>query len=168
MPLKIQLKKGQKIIINGAVLENASSRTASLLVMNNASILRDADILTAEDAVTPAARVYYSLQCMYLFPEQRDTYLPSLNEFIEAYDKAAPSAGIIISELRHFVEDDRMYNALKKGHELIDHEHKVLGHVQQRLDEELRHSATTGGSEGGGSVGPDASSLEDTQGEGSQ
>ena len=122
MPLKIQLKKGQKIIINGAVLENASSRTASLLVINNASIMRDADVLTPEDAVTPAARVYYSLQCMYLFPEERDTHLPRFNEFIEAYEKAAPSSEEIVSELRHLVEDDRMYKALKKGHELIANE----------------------------------------------
>jgi len=108
MPLKIQLKKGQKIIINGAVLENASSRTASLLVINNASIMRDADVLTPEDAVTPAARVYYSLQCMYLFPEEKDTHLPRFNEFIEAYGKAAPSSAKIVSELRHLVEDDRI------------------------------------------------------------
>lgn len=168
MPLKIQLKKGQKIIINGAVLENASSRTASLLVINNASIMRDADILTPEDAVTPASRVYYSLQCMYLFPEEKDAHLPRLNEFIEAYEKAAPSSAEIVSELRHLVEDDRMYKALKKGHELIDHEHKVLGYVQQRLGEELQHPATAGESEGGGSVGSDASSPEDAQGEGSQ
>jgi len=168
MPLKIQLKKGQKIIINGAVLENASSRTASLLVINNASIMRDADILTPEDAITPAARAYYSLQCMYLFPEETDTHLPRFNQFIEAYEKAAPSSAEIISDLRGLVEDGKMYKALKKGHELIDHENKVLGYVQQRLGEELRHAAATGESEGGGSVGSNAGSLEDAQGEGSQ
>ena len=72
MPLKIQLKKGQKIIINGAVLENSGTHTTSLIVRNDASILRDTDIITADDAVTPASRAYYSLQCLYLFPEEKE------------------------------------------------------------------------------------------------
>jgi len=166
MPLKIQLKKGQKIIINGAVLENASSRTASLLIINNASIMRDADILTPEEAVTPASRVYYSLQCMYLFPEEKNTHLPRFNEYIEGYLSAAPSSKEIIEELKDLVEHDRMYKALKKGHDLIEHEHRVLTNVQERLGEELRHAAGPGESEGSGGVGSDSGGSEVAQGEG--
>jgi len=168
MPLKIQLKHGQKIIINGAVLENASSRTASLLVINNASIMRDADILTPEDAVTPASRVYYSLQCMYLFPEDMETHLPRFKDFAESYGQAAPSSRPIVDELQRLVDQDKMYKALKLGHELIEHEHKVLSHVQEQLGEKLRHTTTAGESEGGGGMGPDSSGSQNAQGEGGE
>ncbi|HEB79748.1 MAG TPA: flagellum biosynthesis protein FlbT [Rhodospirillales bacterium] len=149
MPLKIQLKKGQKVIINGAVLENATSRTASLLVINDAAIMRDSDILTPEEATTPASRIYYSLQCLYLFPEKEKSYLPRFYEFISSYLKAAPSSQSIMDKLRKLVDNGELYQALRLGQKLIAHEREVLSHVQEKLDEELRDAAPGGKSPGG-------------------
>lgn len=144
MPLKIQLKKGQKIIINGAVVENATARTASLLVINDAAILRDTDILTPDDAVTPASRIYYALQCLYLFPAKGKIYLPQFYEFISSYLKAAPSSQPIMDKLKKLVDSGELYHALRVGHDLIAHEREVLSHVQKGLGEELRNSAPSG------------------------
>ncbi|MCB2102046.1 MAG: flagellar biosynthesis repressor FlbT [Rhodobacterales bacterium] len=161
MPLKLQIKKGQKIIINGAVLENITAHNVSLLVMNEAAILRDSDILTPEEAVTPASRVYYALQCLYLFPSQHDHHLPHLNDFLESYQRAAPSALPVTSDIRQMVDEGQLYQALKRGRDLILHEKKVLDHVHERLGEELRRTAPGGESEGGGGVGPDPSGAAD-------
>jgi len=149
MPLKIHLRKGQKIIINGAVLENTSTHNVSLVVKNEASILRDNDILTPEEAVTPASRAYYALQCLYLFSEERDSNLPRLNEFLDNYEAAAPSSKELVEEIKKLVEEEKLYPALKKGKELIDHERKVLTHVQKRVGEALLDPTTTGESQGG-------------------
>lgn len=137
MPLKVQLRKGQKIIINGAVIENIASHNVSLLVMNDAAILRDNDVLTAEDAVTPAARVYFSLQCAYLFPAERERHLQQFEEFASAYLAAAASAGDLIGEVRGLIAAKEYYPALKKAQKLIEHERKVLAHVQEGLGQEL-------------------------------
>jgi len=144
MPLKLQIKKGKKIIINGAVIENITSHNVSLLVMNNASILRDSDILTPEQAATPASRIYYALQCLYLFPEDREEHLPLLNQFALSYLEAAPSSRPIVDGIRKLVDEGGVYQALKKGRELIAHERKVLSHVQEGRDKEIR-GATSGG-----------------------
>lgn len=149
MPLKIQLKSGQKIIINGAVLENAATRTASLLVINDATILRDSDILTPEDAVTPASRVYFSLQCLYLFPNDAETHLPRLHEFLSSYLEASPSSRPIVEKIRKFFDNGELYQALKAGHDLIAHEREVMCHVQEGLSEKLRDSASGGESQEG-------------------
>lgn len=137
MPLKVQLRKGQKIIINGAVIENIASHNVSLLVMNDAAILRDSDVLTAEEAVTPAARVYFSLQCAYLFPHERQRHLRDFEEFAAAYLEAASSAWDLIHDLRESIVAGEFYHALKKAQKLIEHERKVLAHVQEGLSQEL-------------------------------
>lgn len=162
MPLKIHIKSGQQIIINGAVIENAGPRNVSLVVKNEASILRSNDILTPENAATPASRVYYALQCMYLFPGQKDKYLRQFNELIDSYVEAAPSSQDTVREIRDYVENEQFYYALKKAQDLIQHEHEVLAHVQQEFVEKLRDTDTgverTGGNR---SVGADAGRAPD-------
>ncbi|WP_417821482.1 flagellar biosynthesis repressor FlbT [Terasakiella sp.] len=126
MPLKLNLKKEQKIIINGAVLENKSDRSLSLALLNDAVILRDRDILTAEEASTPAARVYYSLQCAYLFKEKRIRYVAEAKVFIEDFMVAVPSSKKICEKVLSKIEDEDFYGALRDARKLIDVEAKVL------------------------------------------
>ena len=149
MPLKIHLKKGQQIIINGAVIENTGNSNVSLLLKNDASLLRDNDVLSPEDAATPAARAYYALQCLYLFPSDFKENLRRFNEFLTDYVKAAPSAKAIGDELWRLVEKRELYKALKKAQDLITHESKVFAHVNEQLTEKLRDGPSSGESEGG-------------------
>ena len=44
MPLKLSLKPGEKFVINGAVVANGDKRS-TLVVQNQAAILREKDIL---------------------------------------------------------------------------------------------------------------------------
>jgi flagellar protein FlbT len=166
MPLKIHLRKGQKIIINGAVLENTSSHNVSLLVKNNAAILRDDDILTPEEAVTPASRTYYALQCLYLFPEKAKFHSSSFKEFLDNYVEAAPSSRKLVDDLMQLVDEKKLYQALKKGQEMIAHEHKVLSHVQKRVSEKLRGSPPAGKPEANRGLGADPGGRPDEGGAG--
>ncbi|MGB0683105.1 MAG: flagellar biosynthesis repressor FlbT [Magnetovibrionaceae bacterium] len=144
MPLNIHLRKSQRIIINGAVIENVGAQNASLRVMNNALVLRDSDVLTPEDAVTPASRAYYALQCLYLFPEDWAENLARFRQFLDPYVQAAPSAKPISEAVLDLIDKGKMYQALKKGQELINHEHEVFAHVQERLSEKLQSGSGSG------------------------
>ena len=161
MPLKLQLRKGQKIIINGAVLENAGAHTASLLVKNDAAIMRDTDILTLDDARTPASLVYYSVQCLYLFPGERDRHLQNFNELISSYCAAAPSSQSICDGVRRLVDEGKFYQALKSAQDLIAHEKRVLAYVHEAIGQQVQRSAAGGESSGDGSVGADPGGPED-------
>jgi len=127
MALVIHLKKGARVIINGAVLENASGRTISFLVKNEAAILRDSDVLQLEDASSPASRVYFTLQCAYLFPKQRATHLAQFEELIASYLGAAPSSAPLIATIRAAAADGNLYEALKQARRLLQHERTILG-----------------------------------------
>lgn len=129
MALLIHIKKGKKAIINGAVIENASGRTMSFLLKNEAEVLRCDDVLDPADADTPAGRVYYALQCLYLFSERRDRYLPIFSESIEIYRRAAPSASDLVDGILAYVRAGRFYEALKLTRELIAHQGLVISAI---------------------------------------
>src|SRR5207344_91469 len=87
MPLKLSLKPGEKFVLNGAVLANGDKR-ASLVIQNKACILREKDIMQAEEANTPAKRIYFPIMMMYLDAEEADVYYSQfalrMTEFMDA------------------------------------------------------------------------------------
>lgn len=69
--LKIALRHGERVVINGAVI--AAEGRAALLVENAAAVLRAREVMHAEEATTPARQLYFALQMAYLDPAARDT-----------------------------------------------------------------------------------------------
>ncbi len=121
MPLRIKLPSKEKIIINGAVIENAGEAT-TIILHNNVDILRRKEVMKEEDAVTPSRRVYYILQCAYLFENEREKYLELAQEFLRDYEEAAPSSKDICAEINAFIKNEKFYDALRKTQELLEHE----------------------------------------------
>ena len=129
MPLKLELKSGDKFIINGAVIENAGPNT-KLLVHNQSAILRQKEIMSAEDSTTPASRVYFALQCAYIFPDKMDHYLTLFERSARDYLEASPSAASIIDAIIEEVRHDRLYRSLKAAQDLLKHEDELMGLVR--------------------------------------
>lgn len=133
MPLSIDFKSGDKIIINGAVIENLGSNS-KLSVHNQAAILRGKEVLSAEDSNTPASRVYFSLQCAYIFPQNQGEYIDAYNKFLDEYVTACPSATPIADKVRKLVGEGQLYRALKEAQKLIQHEGEVLKSLGRELE----------------------------------
>ncbi|HYE00497.1 MAG TPA: flagellar biosynthesis repressor FlbT [Alphaproteobacteria bacterium] len=131
MPLKIKMKPGEKIIVNGAVLENTGPE-AMLAVHNRAKILRSRDIITEAEANTPARKIYFAIQGAYIFSETEDTYLELFNDLLLQYIGAAPSAAALAAELRALVDSREYYQALRTATKLIAHEDERVAYVKER------------------------------------
>lgn len=147
MPLLIDFKSGDKIIINGAVIENAGA-SAKVLVHNQASILRGREILSEEESKTPASRVYFALQCAYMFSDKKDDFLKHFEDLLQDYLHACPSARPIGDKIRAEVEKDELYRALKATQKLIKHENELLHSLQEDLEKASQKTAS-GPSKGG-------------------
>ncbi len=132
MPLKIEMKMGDRIIINGAVLE-MSSPHAKMIVHNQAAILRGKEIISEELATTPATRVYFALQSAYLFPDHAAKYVDDMHEYLNQYLVACPTASEIVEDIRKYVADDQLYKALKHAQKLVIHQQGVLQDFEQQL-----------------------------------
>ena len=130
MPLKLSLKPGEKFVLNGAVLTNGDRRV-SIVIENKASILRDRDILQADEANTPAKRIYFPIMMLYLDPDQAEghyeEFVARMSEFMNAVtDREALATCVAISR---DVLQGQYYKALIKCRHLFDFEQTRLTYV---------------------------------------
>ncbi|WP_299347477.1 flagellar biosynthesis repressor FlbT [uncultured Maritalea sp.] len=132
MALKVELKPNEKLIIGDCVITNSDQRTR-FYVSGHSPILREKDILTFETADSPAKRVYFAIQLMYLeddIEKVKEDYFTLVNDFV----RAAPSTVALVDDVNNEILTGSLYKALKKAKKLIEYERELLGH------------ATTGGS----------------------
>ncbi len=135
MPLALDLKLGDKIIINGAVIENSGHGT-QILIHNEAAILRGKEIMVETEANTPATRAYFALQCAYIFPSSRQSYLQAFDVLLTDYVTAAPSAGPIVKDIVSKLSGGgSLYGALKTTRKLLTHEKKLMNQFKIDVSE---------------------------------
>ena len=72
MTLRINLRDGEKVVVNGAVLR-AVGRT-ELCVESSASVLRGREIMAPGDADTPARQLYFHTMMAYIDPENVEAH----------------------------------------------------------------------------------------------
>ncbi|HUZ72622.1 MAG TPA: flagellar biosynthesis repressor FlbT [Stellaceae bacterium] len=130
MPLTINLKPRERVIVNGVVLEN-SGQAAKILVRNTAALLREKDILTEDQANTPARRIYFAVQCQYLFPGKEHLFLPAIYDFLREFAAAAPSTASLVHDVHRFVDGGDFYKALRSARLLIEREQEILNGATQ-------------------------------------
>ena len=129
MPLKLSLPRGEKLVVNGAVIKN-DGPDVNLVFENRAHILRQKDIMTMDDATTPARRVYLALQCAYMFIDHRSEHLTDFRSLLQEFCGAAPSSDPIAGRITQLIDGEDLYGALKACRELIDYEAEIMQHVQ--------------------------------------
>jgi flagellar biosynthesis repressor protein FlbT len=149
MALKVELKPGERIIIGESVVTNQQQR-ARLLIDGTAPILREKDIMTADRANTPAARVYLAVQLMYTSRDPRphhDIYFTLIGDILAA----APSTRPFIENMNNHILTGQMYKALKEAKKLIAYERELLNHAARgkglRQDSEADGEPARAGSE---------------------
>lgn len=154
MPLKLEMKQGDRIIVNGAVIESASPH-AKLVVHNQAAILRGKEVIGEAESITPATRVYFALQSAYLFPEHAAEYLTQFDEYIDQYLAACPSAADIVEEIKSKVSVGKLYPGLKSAQKLILHQHGVLQDLERRVAEFAERGAEADPADEDAAAAPD-------------
>jgi flagellar biosynthesis repressor protein FlbT len=130
MPLKLSLRPGERFVVNGAVVQNGDRRGA-LILQNKASVLREKDIMQADEASTPARRIYFPVMLMYL--NQADTedvygeFARRLAEFMGAVRNPEVLAECV--GVSRDVMAGEYYRALMRCRKIIAYEDERLGHV---------------------------------------
>ena len=128
MPLKIDLKPGEKFVLNGAVV-SVGRDGRSLLLQNEAVLLREKDIMQEEDATTPARRIYFTVMLMYIDPPNRATYAMQYQTLIQGFATAAANAPDLQRELIPLIQNvaaGDYYHALRQCRKLFDIENRLL------------------------------------------
>ncbi len=130
MALKVKLKPNEKLIVAGAAITNGGT-AATLIIGNKVPILRERNIMKQADANSPARRIYFIVQVMYIDPDGMAEHHKIYWKLVGDYLKAAPSALNLINGMSMQILGDKYYEALKTARKLIEHEQIILSKIQK-------------------------------------
>jgi flagellar protein FlbT len=129
MTLRISLRDGEQLVVNGAVLK-AHGRVV-LGVESQAAILRGSDLMPASAATTPARRLYHAAVCAYIEPDNaarhHETIIKALQAAMATLD--TPVAAAACAAFARKVAGGDYYRALAECRALIAMEGALPGGI---------------------------------------
>lgn len=126
--LVLKLAPKERLLINGAVIENGDRRSRFTIMTPNANILRLRDALRPDEAKTPVRRVCYIAQLVLSGDVSTEEAQPQLLSGIEQLSQVfrdSDSRDILTSASAAVLNDD-IYRALKNLRGLIAREDRLL------------------------------------------
>ena len=130
MSLKVELKPHERLIVGNCVITNSDQRTR-LFIDGKAPVLREKDILSPATADSPAKRIYFAVQLMYLeddIDKLRREYFALVTDLV----RAAPSTIQTIDEINNEILTGQLYKALRAAKKLIQLEQDILANAAAR------------------------------------
>lgn len=126
--LVLKLAPHERVLINGAVVENGERRTKIAIKTPNANILRLKDAIHPDEAGTPVARACYIAQLMLSGDAEYQNGLPQLLAAVEALSQVFDDrdSRLILSEASNHIVAEAIYPALRKLRELLPREARLL------------------------------------------
>jgi flagellar biosynthesis repressor protein FlbT len=126
--LVLKLHPKERVLINGAVIENGDRRSKLSIVTPNANILRLRDAIHPEDAKTPVKRVCYIAQLVLSGDVENDTARTQLLRGIEQLSQVLldTECQAALSLANDAVLSENYYAALKNFRKLLPREQKLL------------------------------------------
>ncbi len=117
--LKITLRAGERIFINGGVLR--VDRKVSMELMNDVIFLLEQHVMKPEETTTPLRQLYFMIQMMLMDPslhlKARTMARESVANLLESISDPHLIKGLI--ETGELLDNDRPFDALKKVRALL-------------------------------------------------
>lgn len=126
--LVLKLAPRERVLINGAVIENGERRSRLSIVSPNANILRLRDAIRPGEANTPVRRVCYIAQLILSGDAPEDTGSRQLCQGISQLMQALNDecSLTLLHDAHRFVEEGDFYRAMKNLRTLLPREEKLF------------------------------------------
>ncbi|NOX39542.1 MAG: flagellar biosynthesis repressor FlbT [Alphaproteobacteria bacterium] len=130
--LVLKLGPGERVLVNGAVIENGSRRNRLSILTPNANILRLRDAIHPEEVNTPVRRVCYIAQLVLSGDAEPTEARHQLLRGIEQLSQVLtdPDSRTQLDSATDSILQDRFYQALKTLRGLLPREQRLLDVVQ--------------------------------------
>ena len=126
MTLRISLRDGEKMIVNGAVIRSVG-RT-EICLENRAAIMRGREVMSPDDATTPARKLYFACMMAYIDPDglvaHQETIVALLRDLMAIAE--SDEARVACVSFARKVAEARFYRALADCRGLIGYEAEGL------------------------------------------
>lgn len=129
--LILKLAPGERVLINGAVIENGDRRSRIAIKSPNANILRLKEAIHPDDVATPVARVCYAVQLVLSgdadAPEGRRDVLRGIEQLLQVFSDS-DSRQALDSATADVVAGN-FYQALRRLRALLPQEARLLARL---------------------------------------
>lgn len=124
--LRISLKSGERIFINGAVLR--VDRKVALEFLNDVTFLLENHVLQPQDATTPLRQLYFIAQMILINPEGKDQSMAMFKKSIAMLLTCFQDAEVLaeLKRIDAMVASGRAFDALKAIRSLYPAEDRIL------------------------------------------
>lgn len=132
--LVLKLGPKERVLINGAIIENGDRRSRLSIVSPNANILRLRDAIHPEEVNTPVRRVCYIAQLVLSGDAEKSEARLQLLRGIEQLSQVLtdPDSRAQLAHATEAITDDQFYQALKALRTLLPREERLLAAAQGR------------------------------------
>jgi flagellar protein FlbT len=126
--LVLKLGPHERVLINGAVIENGERRSRLAIMTPNAHILRLRDAIHPEEVNTPVRRVCYIAQMVLSGDAAASDARMQLLRGIEQLSQVLtdPDSRLLLGQATAAVLDEQPYQALKALRGLLPREERLL------------------------------------------
>jgi flagellar protein FlbT len=128
--LRISLKSGERIFINGAVLR--VDRKVALEFLNDVTFLLENHVLQLEDATTPLRQLYFIAQMMLINPEGKDQSMAMFRKSVTMLLTCFQDEEVLaeLKRIDAMVVSGRAFDALKAIRGLYTIEDRILNNQE--------------------------------------
>ena len=130
MALTVDLKRGEKFIIENTVIINESHNRkfeggARLKILGDAPILRAKDIMSEQEANSPCKGIYLLVQSMYL-TRAPEKYAEAYFSLVQQIQESEPRTAPYFMKINELIKAGSYYKALKETKKLVDYEQELF------------------------------------------
>ena len=137
--LVLKLAAGERVVVNGALLENGDKPSSIRVADVNARVLRCRDALKPDEVDTPVKQIYFAIQLLITGDLDEDRTLPAIrkecDQLADVFETIDPR---LIRVLRNMIDRGNYYSALCHLRGVLAIEDELLKHGRQRQDHELQ------------------------------
>ncbi len=126
MPMILDLKHGQRLYINGAVIEISGGAT-QIAFHNHAVVVRDTEIIQGDDLTTLGRNLYFSCQQAYMFPSRERDNAEAALSLVEEIERLMPQIGDLARTVRSQIANGDYYRAMRSARKIIHAENERDG-----------------------------------------
>jgi flagellar protein FlbT len=126
--LRLKLRPNERVLINGAVVQNGRSQVELRVLTPNTNILRLRDALHPDAVDTPTKRVCYIAQLVVAGEVAADEALPQFVRGVTGLKRVFldPGSQAVMSQALQLAQTHNFYKAMLCMRRLLDYERLIL------------------------------------------
>lgn len=134
MSLKLNLAPGESLLVGKARIQNSGERKCTLMISGDEVVLRESRIMLERDATTPAKRLYFVVQGIYVTAEKEPLF-PLYHEVARAVVNTWPTLTLAVTDIGELILGGRCYEAVNRAYALIQMEKELENQLSGSNDD---------------------------------